>query len=212
MNIKNFLQGRRILEERDSDFNGKLTVVQDLIFGTYIMGGGLPQSGGLAEDIWKTTLKEIPNNNQETNILILGLGGGGIIKAIFKKFPKAKITGVDIDPVIVELGQKYFGWSSKKVEVVIDDVENYINSSPSRVWDYILLDTYQGENFPKKFESEEFLKKLKKMFKKEGILIANRLYGEEDMKAAKEFGKTLGKVFSKIDRVFPEANVMFVCK
>lgn len=219
MSLNDFLQGKRILEERDSEFNGKLTVVQDFLFGTYIMGGGLPQSGGLAEEIWKTTFKEITKEDVKT-ALILGLGGGGIVKALFKKYPYAKITGVDIDPVIVELGQKYFGWSEKNVEVKIDDVENFVNNQikkistkgrPASGWDFILLDTYQGENFPEKFTSEKFLKRLKKMLNKNGILVANRLYGQEDMAAARKFGQTLSKIFPKIEKVYPEANIMFVC-
>ena len=54
-----FLTGIKILEEVESLINGKLAVVRDLAWGTYIKGGGLTQSGGVAEKVWKTSLKEV---------------------------------------------------------------------------------------------------------------------------------------------------------
>ena len=42
--INQLLEGRLILEEIESEVNGKLTVVRDFAFGTYILVGGFPQS------------------------------------------------------------------------------------------------------------------------------------------------------------------------
>ncbi|KKR44389.1 MAG: hypothetical protein UT76_C0005G0015 [Candidatus Woesebacteria bacterium GW2011_GWB1_40_12] len=102
--------GTKVIEEKKSEFNGNLKVMSTLGMGTYIQSDGLTQSGGIVETIWKQTLRRI--NHQPSTInhcLILGLGGGTVAKLVRKKWPEAKITGVDIDPIMVELGEKYLG-------------------------------------------------------------------------------------------------------
>src|SRR6266404_2861642 len=94
----NLLSGTRILEETTSKYNGKVTVVRDFTWGTYIKVNGLTQSGGILANIWKSTLRQISNDKFPiSNVLILGLGGGSVAKIVHKNYPKTKITGVDID-------------------------------------------------------------------------------------------------------------------
>jgi len=204
-----FLNGQVILEERDSKINGKLTVIRDLFYGTYIMGGGLPQSGGLAEKIWKSTLHKVKASKLEIkSCLILGLGGGGIARIVRKNWPESKITGIDLDPVMVELGKKYLDLESQGVETVIKDIDKF---KTTKKYDLVCIDTYIGDKFPKKFESEKFTKRVKNMLPKNGLAIFNRLYGPEDRKEAHNMEKTLEKVFTSVERNFPEANIMFTC-
>ena len=73
------------------------------------------------------------------------------------------------------------------------------------------MDTYVGDEFPRKFESEEFLKLVKKLLSQRGIVIFNRLYYGEKRKEAVKMLKKLEKVFPGVEAVYPEANVMFVC-
>ena len=63
MTITDFLAGKKVLEEIESPINGKLQVIRDLAWGTYVVGGGLTQSGGILEKIWNNTLKEIQNTS-----------------------------------------------------------------------------------------------------------------------------------------------------
>jgi len=74
----------------------------------------------------------------------------------------------------------------------------------------ICLDTYVEDQFPKKLESDSFLKNVKGLLAKEGILVVNRLYYGEKRKEADLFEKKLEGIFSEVERVYPEANVMFI--
>ena len=119
--------GTKVLEERKSKYNGQLRVVRSLGFGTYIQAEGLTQSGGVVETIWKSTLKKI--HCSQFNVhrsLILGLGGGTVAKLIRKNWPEAKITGIDIDPVMVELGKKYLGLDQINLEIKIADALDFV--------------------------------------------------------------------------------------
>jgi len=201
----------KILEEVISPINGKLTVIRDLTFGTYIHGGGITQSGGIAQLIWKKPLVRL-QNFEIRNCLILGLGGGGIVRLIRKNWPKVKIVGVDIDPVIVDLGRKYLGLDKEGVEIVIDDAYNFVAKKPQlKSWDLVCVDIYLGQEYPRKFEERKFIEGVKKVLGKNGFAVFNRLYYEEKRIQAVRFLHLLEKTFSKVDVVYPKANIMFIC-
>ncbi len=211
--ISNLLTRYKLLEEINSPINGKLTVEKDIALGTYIRADGLTQSGSVAKIIWVHSLRKVKKTSlNPKNCLILGLGGGSIAQIITKFWPNTKIVGIDIDPIIVNLGKKYMGLDRLNVEIHIDDALNFINQKPINHYDLICVDTYQGDKFPEKFESIEFLKSIKKNLSQDGIIIFNRLYWGEKRPYAMRFLNKLEKVFKKVDVVYPEANIMFLCK
>lgn len=198
--------GTRILEERKSKYNGNIKVVRGLGFGTYIQVNNLTQSGGVVESIWKETLKKIINSKlQIINCLILGLGGGTVAKLIRKHYPTAKITGVEIDPVMVELGIRYLGLGDSKTKIIIGDAFIYPLSAIR--YDLIIVDLYVGDEFPQKFEEEKFLRRLTK----NNLVVFNRLYFAGKRKDAVKFGNKLEKIFNKVEWFYPQANLMFLC-
>ncbi len=195
--------GTTILEERDSKYNGHLRVLRTWGMGTYIQAEGLTQSGGIVESIWKSTLKKV-KYGEIKSILILGLGGGTLAKLLRKKYPNAKITGVEIDPIMIELGKKYLELDKYNIDIKIADTNKFKLGE----YDLVIVDMYSGDNFPKEFESEEFLKKLTKY----KTVIINRLYYGEKRPDTVRFGNKLEKLFSKVTWHYPEANLMFICK
>ena len=205
------------VEEVDSPMNGKLVVMRNFAWGTYIQINKLTQSGGVVKAVWKTTLKKI-GHQAINHCLILGLGGGSAAQLVRKNWPEAKIVGVEIDPLMIELGAKYLELGTSAVDIKIEDAFRFVKkeskqSLPLRggKYDLILVDTYVGDEFPRKFESEDFLKLVKKLLSQRGIVIFNRLYYGEKRKEALKMLKKLEKVFPGVEAVYPEANVMFVC-
>lgn len=200
--------GTTILEERESEYNGHLKVVRTFGMGNYIQAGGLTQSGGIVESIWKSTLKCIAVSEKRIvkKILILGLGGGTLAKLLRKKYPEAKITGIEIDPIMIELGKKYLKLDDYYIDIKVADVNNY--TLYANRFDLVIVDMYSGDNFPKEFESEEFLKKLTKF----PIVIINRLYYGDKRPDTVRFGNKLEKIFKKVVWHYPEANLMFILR
>lgn len=205
----------KIIEETHSPINGKLTVVKDIAWGVYIKGGGLTQSGGVAEKVWRTSLKRVKKDQEDIKkILILGLGGGGIARISRKLWPDSKIDGVDIDPVIVKLGRQYLDLDKTGTNIVIEDAFKYCKRCTNKniKYDLVCVDMYIKDEVPKKFCTGEFIKLVKKLTKKNGVIVVNRLYYDEKRKLALDFRDMLEKYFSQIETVFPEANVMFICR
>mgnify|MGYP001568130972 FL=1 len=195
--------GTKVLEERESKNNGHLKVVKTFGMGTYIQAGGLTQSGGIVESIWKSTLKQIRNKNEEIrDILILGLGGGTLAKLLRKKYPNAKITGVEIDPIMIELGKKYLDLDKYNIDIKIQDAFKFLEKNTKK-YDLIIVDTYLGD---KVVEIAGFNPVVAR------TIIFNRLYYGDKRPDTVRFGNNLEKIFKKVTWFYPEANLMFICR
>jgi len=199
--------GTKVLEERESEYNGHLKVSRSLGFGTYIQADGLTQSGGIVGVIWKPTLKKVKSEQLIIkSCLILGLGGGTAAKYIRLFWSEAKITGIDIDPEMVALGKKYLGLDQVGVDIKIHDATKFVGK-----FDLIIIDLYNGGKFPEKFMDPKFLSKVKNSLEDGGTAVFNRTYyGDKRLEAVK-FGLKLQKIFSHVEYFYPEANLMFLC-
>ena len=204
--------GTKVIEEVRSALNGKIEVVRSVGFGTYIKVEGLTQSGGVVYEVWQSTLKKVKGKKLDIQrSLILGLGGGSAAKLVKKYWREAKITGEDIDPVMVRLGEKYL--DLKDVEIRVEDAEKFIGRevAAGTKYDLILIDMYIGDTVPEKFQSDKFIKTIHTMLGQGGVAIFNRLYFGEKRSEAVKFGNKLEKAFLNVEYVYPEANLMFVC-
>jgi spermidine synthase len=205
----------KILEKLQSEFNGEVKVVKNVAFGTYLQAGNLTQSGGIIRDIWKSVFRKAKAHQWNvTNALILGLGGGTLSKVIRREWPNATITGVDIDPLMVEMGKKYLKLDPDEVTIVISDATAFCKKEikAKHTYDLICIDMYNGDEFPPQFEELGFLEQVKKLLTSDGVAVFNRLYYGEKRKLSVKFSKKLSEVFSTNDAIYPEANVMFVCR
>jgi spermidine synthase len=203
------------LEERKSKYNGQLKVIRTLGLGTYIQAGHLTQSGGIIESMWRSTLRKVKGERQEVkDCLILGLGGGTIVKQITKNWPEAKIIGVDIDSDIVELGQKYLKSDFSNVDIKIEDALTISKrlKIKGKGFDLIIVDLYNGDQFPKKFETDKFIHLVRLNLSRLGIAVFNRLYYKQKKLEAEKFGEKLEKVFKNVETYEPLVNLMFVCR
>jgi spermidine synthase len=213
--IGDFLSGIKVLEEVDSPFNGNITVIKSIAFGVYMKVGGLTQSGGIIKEIWNSSLKKVHSTKHKVQrVLILGLGGGSIIQVVNKYWPDARITAVDIDSVMIELGKKYLKLDEKKVKVVISDAYKFLTvhrSLSTDHFDLICVDLYVGDKYPDKFNGDDFLKLISSALNPSGIAVINRLYYGEKRPESVKFGTKLEKFFKRVEVVYPEANIMFLC-
>ncbi len=209
--ILKLLGGIRVLEEIYSPVNGKIVVQTDLAWGPHILVDGLSQSGGVVKDVWKPVFRKLKNYKlNPKNCLILGLGGGTIAKFSRKNWPDAKITGVELDPLMVKMGEKYLGLMNANVETHIEDAYKLLARSKAQ-FDLVLVDIYEGRSVPEKFTTETFAKIIKKTLSDKGVVVFNRLYGGQNTSKAEKFLKILKKVFPEVNELYPQANVMYIC-
>lgn len=214
MKNSNLPSGSVVLEEIQSPINGRLQIVQSFEWGNYVLSGGLTQSGGVVVSVWKHTLTRIKKENfHVSNCLILGLGGGSVAGLMKKMWPESKVTGIEIDPLMVDLGIRYLGLCASDVEIEITDALDFCakKTKEGKKFDLILVDIYIQDEVPERFEDEDFVRTLTNLLEEGGTVVFNRLYFDEKRGKAVRFGKVLEKVFPGVKASYPEANVMFIC-
>lgn len=160
----------KVIGKFQSDYSGTIRVVQGWGF-RHLSTEKIQQSGGIVREIWSKALKNKASKNKSW--LVLGVAGGTVIKMISQKFSSSRIVSVDIDPVIVDVGRKYFGLGDiPNSQVIITDAKDYLQKTKDK-FDYILVDLFGVEGPPPFVYTENFLKRLKVVGEK---VFINHLY------------------------------------
>lgn len=199
------------LAEIKSSYNGTIKVSKWL-GQVRIEAGGLLQSGSIINNIWKKPLKKIfKHHKNPKSVLILGFAGGTLAHLVSKKWPQAKITGVEIDPQMIKVAKKYFKLEKiPSLNLVNTDAQKFVKKSSKH--DLIFVDLYYGKSLPKFVYKKTFIKNLKKILNKKGLIVFNHLFYNEFKTQAERFVKTLDKNFSKITLVRPLCNLVIICQ
>lgn len=199
--------------QTESQFNKKIEVIRQFGQNT-LRVGGLEQSGPLVESLWRTALKSIRlGKDKPLRILILGLGGGSLVKLLRRFTPASRITAVEIDPAIIRLVGKYFDLKkSGDLKIICADAFDFVKRPRSQQYDLILVDLYLGKKIPHRLKDAQFLKSLKKQLAKNGTLIINHLRSRELAPELTGFEKKLREIFSEVKIIKPLINQLFVLK
>lgn len=202
----------KILEERQSLFNGKIQVVKTLE-GVRIVVGGVSQSGWLVRKVWDTALKKVRKDRPDIEqVLVLGLGGGSVARLVKRHWPGSKIVGIDIDPNMIQLGKKYLALGeTRDLKVFIEDATGWVDKNKGKsAFDLVLVDLYKGAVVPKEFIQDNFLKKIETLIRRGGVGAFNHLYSAIEKEEAEDLGHKLRKIFPVLVSVKPEANIIYI--
>ena len=128
---------------------------------------------------------------------IIGLGGGTLPVALQRLLPDATIDIVEIDPAVVRVAERYFGFrKSDKVRVAEIDGRVFVKRAQreQRRYDLVMLDAFDHEYIPEHLLTKEFLEEVASLMTPTGVLAANtfsssRLYDHESVTYAAVFGE-----------------------
>jgi len=117
-------------------------------------------SYGSLEKILKIGFNNI-NINQTKNILLLGLGGGNVVKTLQNKFNyNNKITAIEIDPIIIKIAKdEYDIKNNSKLKIICIDAYEYVFNNKMN-YDFIIIDLFLDDTIPEKFFNIEFWNRL----------------------------------------------------
>lgn len=181
-----------VIASAKSKYSGEIKVVEGLGF-RHLSTDAIQHSGGIVTEIWQTTLKPYAQKNKSW--LVLGVAGGSVIKLISQKYKPKKIVGVDIDPMIVDLGKKYFGLDNiPNLEIIIGDAKII----PYGHYDYILVDLFGRDSCPDFVYTPKFLEKL---YKSGSKVFINHLYNSP---------KSIAKFKELAVRITPTPQICYI--
>lgn len=136
-------------------------------------------------------------NPDPERILIIGLGGGTLPRALAKALPEASIDTVEIDPAVVKVAEKFFGFAqSPRQRVFLDDGRAFIEQARAQGqrYDMVLLDAFDVNYIPPHLLTVEFLVQVRDILAPDGVLVANTfsesaVYDSESTTYASVFGE-----------------------
>jgi spermidine synthase len=75
-------------------------------------------------------------------VLLLGVGGGAVIRQLQQFVRPASIVGVELDPVHLHVARRYFGAGGKGVALVCADAVTWVHAYRGAAFDLIIDDLY----------------------------------------------------------------------
>ena len=119
-------------------------------------------------------LAALPLLPEGRRILMIGLGGGFLPELFRKHLPQYELTVVEIDLVVAELAQTYFGFRPEdNIKLVIGDGRDYIEKQADESLDQIWLDAFSGNYVPPQLSGLAFLRSCRDRLKPGGLLVQN---------------------------------------
>ena len=129
-------------------------------------------------------------------ILVIGLGGGSLSKALHALYPRALVDSVEIDPVVVQAARKFFFYrEGPGVRTFVEDAAVYVKRANEK-YDIIFLDAFDGLDVPLPLRTEGFYKSLERILAPGGVVVANLhrncdTYANDRNTLAAVFGRTV---------------------
>jgi predicted membrane-bound spermidine synthase len=131
----------------------------------------------------------------------LFIGGGGYTfpRFVEASYPNAEIDVVEIDPEVTQASQKYLGISpTSKIQTFNEDARWFvINHKGEEGYDFIFEDAFNDLSIPYHLTTKEFAMQMKRLLKKDGLLLTNVIDRFEKGSFLPSYIRTLEEVFGK---------------
>ena len=114
------------------------------------------------------------------HILVLGVAGGSVIKTLVDEINyKGKITGVEIDPDMIQIANQYFNLNEiKQLEIIIDDAFEFVLKTKDR-YNLIIIDIFEDTNMPNFLFEKFFSERVCFLLKNQGFILFNTMILDE---------------------------------
>lgn len=107
-------------------------------------------------------------------VLFLGLGGGSAPKRFYRDFPELQLKAVELDPVVVDVAQRFFAVpkDERRLPIAVEDARRYLQTNDEQ-WDVIAVDTFFDDGVPFHLTTQEFLELLRTRLTPGGVVVTN---------------------------------------
>ena len=133
-----------------------------------------PLSGGVWDLLFLPALF-LPADSVK-RILLLGVGGGAVIRQYLSFLSVEQVVGVELDGTHIKVARDYFGVNQSNVELQQADAIQWIESYRGPEFDLIIEDLFtekDGEAVRVAEASEQWFRSLRKLLRPGGALIIN---------------------------------------
>lgn len=130
-------------------------------------------------------------------MLIIGLAGGTVAKLTSLAYGPILIDGVELDPAIIETGQRYFDMTEPNLRPVAQDGRYFLNHGAGR-YDIIVIDAYRPPYIPFHLTTVEFFAEVAAHLTPNGVVAINIGRTADDYALVDALAATMGQVFPSV--------------
>ena len=136
-------------------------------------------------------------------LCVIGLAAGTIANQYTQAFGGLLIDGIEIDPAIVDAGQRYFAMTEPNLHVIVQDGRLALHQS-SQMYDVVAVDAYRVPYVPWNLTTVEFFQDVAAHLTSSGVVAINvgrtmnNNTGQEDRRLVEAMTHTMAAVFPTI--------------
>ena len=173
-------------------------------------------SHGNLHTVFKFAIRQLEWNPQTTsNILVLGFGGGSIVKILREDYGyKNKILGVEHDPEVIRLYKKHFYKENHQpLDLILEDAYSFLLTHRDK-YDLIFIDLFDDLQTIDMVYTEEFSELLKLRLQDAGKIVINTVEeSDSDLRRTREFMLQLNTKFREVEQHrFQDLNRIILAK
>ena len=120
-------------------------------------------------------------------VLLIGLGAASLTKFLYRNYPLAKLTVVEIEPAVVAAARQFFKLPEdpKRLKIVIGDGVEFMMTS-DKAWDLILVDGFDANARAGALDTLTFYLAAQSRLSNNGIMAVNLLSRSRNFKDSVE--------------------------
>ncbi len=130
-------------------------------------------------------------------VAIIGLAAGTTARQLSAVYGEIPIDGFELDPKIVEVGQRYFGMTMPHLNVIIGDGRLNLERSEYK-YDIISVDAYRPPYIPPHMTTKEFFQIVASHLTDDGVLTINSASVPGDYRLINGLATTMATIFPSI--------------
>ncbi len=158
----------------------KIEIFEHEVFGRVLTLDDLVQASHADEFMYHEMAVHVPllgRQRQNTEVLIVGGGDGGILREVLKHDFVTRVVMVEIDQRVVEVSKEYLAingdYGDPRVELVIGDAARYMEEARQRAdkFDLIILDLSEPVGPSSSVFTRKFCEDFSACIKPEGVVL-----------------------------------------
>lgn len=159
----------------------------------------------------------LPNTECESglpapqDLLIIGLAAGTVSELYTNIYGPLPITGIELDPQIIDVGRRYFAMNQPNLSALAGDGRRWLAQQPATAqWAVIAIDAYRPPYIPFHLTTVEFFRLVREHLRDDGVVAINVGRTANNYELVDALAATLAQVFPTvyaIDEPGPPGNL-----
>ena len=140
-----------------------------------------------------------PPDPATARVLVVGLAAGTVSSLWTDVYGPAPITGIELDPAILEVGREWFAMDRPNLTAVAADGRQWLSrQDSSQVWDVVLVDAYRVPYIPFHLTTVEWFELVDDHLAADGVVAVNVGRTETDLSLVEAMVTTMSAVWPQV--------------